>query len=147
MARLGLVPEFVTKKLGIACLVEDKSASSSCCNGGSCSDKKDDGDLKHVLNPSDWNTLVRNSSGNVVVKFTASWCKPCQKIQPFFVSLGGNSTQVTLVEVDVDHDCLSGIVSELRVSMLPTFVQFKGGKEVTRYTGSDKSSIRKLVVE
>ena len=114
---MGLVPEFVTKKLGIASLAQVESSSSSCCNGGSCSNKKDDGD----------------------------W-KPCQKIQPFFASLCGSSTQVTLVEVDVDHDCLSDIVSELRVSMLPTFVQFKGGKEVTRYTGSDKSSIRKLVV-
>jgi thiol-disulfide isomerase/thioredoxin len=59
----------------------------------------------------------------VICKFTASWCKPCQKIQPVFESLATQSTMLRFVLIDVEEDdAFQELMSVYGIFTLPTFV-------------------------
>lgn len=86
----------------------------------------------------------------VVVKFTAAWCEPCKKIEPFFASLGrkhGGDSRFSSSFVQVDVDDLDNIAMENKVSMMPTFVVFKKGNKLGSYSGSDKHQLERFVTE
>jgi len=53
----------------------------------------------------EWNSITSKSSKTnspIVVDFTASWCKPCKKIAPFFEGLS-KEYDGFFVKVDVDE--------------------------------------------
>ncbi|EUD67984.1 hypothetical protein C922_01596 [Plasmodium inui San Antonio 1] len=88
--------------------------------------------------------LESTKNVSVVVKFGASWCKPCNKIRRYFK----NQTityAVTLVDVDVDiHETLR---DEYNIKALPTFlfyVKIKNEWVLTeRIEGSNQGVLEK----
>jgi len=78
----------------------------------------------------------------IIVDFTASWCKPCKKIAPFFEALS-ESYDAIFVKVDVDE--LDELATECKVSMMPTFVAFRGGEIVDSTAGAQEESLELLV--
>jgi thioredoxin 1 len=79
----------------------------------------------------------------IVCKFTASWCNPCKIIQPAFESLAASYPKVAFVSIDADE--LDGIFLDLSVSILPTFIVFRQGEPIDRYSGSNEKSLKKLL--
>ncbi|UVC49834.1 thioredoxin [Theileria orientalis] len=92
----------------------------------------------------------------VLAKFSASWCKPCQKAKPLVEELSNELTSLHFIEVDVDN--LPQIADEEGVKTIPFFKLFKGGKlldEITGFIhftyldtynlGCDKSQLRDLI--
>ncbi|UKJ90078.2 vacuolar ATP synthase [Theileria orientalis] len=92
----------------------------------------------------------------VLAKFSASWCKPCQKAKPVVEELSNELTSLNFIEVDVDN--LPQIADEEGVKTIPFFKLFKGGKLLDEITGlilftyldtynlgCDKSQLRDLI--
>lgn len=84
----------------------------------------------------------------VVVKFTATWCNPCKAIEPCFISLYRQcynllGKKVSFVKVDVDD--LDEIAQEYRISMMPTFIVFQDGKNISQMAGSDENQFGAFV--
>ena len=70
----------------------------------------------------------------VLVDFSAVWCPPCKKMAPVIDSLViTNGTQFTLVKIDGGQQ--TDISKTLNVLAFPTFIIYKGGKEVWRKQG------------
>ncbi|GAW80225.1 thioredoxin 3 [Plasmodium gonderi] len=89
---------------------------------------------------------VLNSTQNIsaVVKFGATWCKPCNKIRRYFKNQI-ITYAVTLIDVDVDiHETLR---DEHNIKVLPTllfYVQIKNKWVLTeRIEGSNQADIEK----
>jgi thioredoxin-like negative regulator of GroEL len=92
--------------------------------------------------------LLMNNPGLVIVKFGATWCRPCAKIKPvvdaFFASSPDN---VVCCDIDVDesHDVYSYFRSKKMVNGIPTLLCFK--RENVSYipddsiTGSDPNQL------
>ncbi len=93
---------------------------------------------------------VVNSDIPVLVDFWGSGCVPCLALMPRVEGLGqkyGGKLKVTKVDASKNRRlCLN-----LKVLGLPTFLFYKGGKEVNRLTGNTlkiediEEGIKKLI--
>jgi thiol-disulfide isomerase/thioredoxin len=68
------------------------------------------------------------------MKFTASWCGPCHRIQPLYISFVKLYPHITFVEVDATTE--DDVVSMANVKLLPTFVFYNKSKEIHRIEGA-----------
>jgi thioredoxin 1 len=108
--------------------------------------------VRSIESTEEWTQLVSCSDQKkevvVVAKFTATWCRPCQAIQPVFESLAAAAAENDKKEVVfciVDVDDVEEVASDLRIGVLPTVVVMKGGTAVERYTGSHAGQLQDFV--
>ena len=69
---LGLLPESITKRLGLAGICNE-----DCCKVPSNIDMNKVGEVTDIKSEEEWAT-VKKDHKVIVAKFTASWCKPCK---------------------------------------------------------------------
>ncbi len=70
----------------------------------------------------------------VLVDFWATWCGPCQKLNPVIEALAeerGDQAKICKVDVDSNRD----LAIKLGVKAMPTLIFFKDGEEKERVTG------------
>mmetsp|Transcript_33310 Transcript_33310/g.106345 ORF Transcript_33310/g.106345 Transcript_33310/m.106345 type:complete len:215 (-) Transcript_33310:105-749(-) len=78
------------------------------------------------------------------VDFWATWCGPCQQMKPKFAAISDkHAKRAAFLAVDVDK--AKPIAQKYAVSSMPTFVFFKGGKEVSRFSGADESKLEATI--
>jgi len=70
----------------------------------------------------------------VLVDFWASWCGPCKMATPEVEAVeAALGDKVIVAKVNIDE--LPELTTRYNVKAVPTFVVFKGGREVNRFTG------------
>ncbi|KAL9226265.1 hypothetical protein vseg_002097 [Gypsophila vaccaria] len=89
--------------------------------------------------------LSKKSDKLLVVDFHASWCGPCQYMEPVFKAFSLKYENADFVKIDVDE--LSEVASEFAVDAMPTFVFFKKGKEIDRLVGANKGDLKEKIVK
>lgn len=70
----------------------------------------------------------------VLIDFGATWCPPCKKMEPVITNIRnsmGGKISVSYVDGGVNTD----LMNTYKVEALPTFIIYKGGKEVWRKQG------------
>ena len=72
--------------------------------------------------------LVLNSYDIVLLKFTAEWCKSCNKYDNYI-----NNLNVYIQEVD--HDLNEDLMEEYEIHKLPTILVYKNKNLVDRIEG------------
>ena len=81
-----------------------------------------------------------------VLKFGAEWCGPCKAIREEYYSLEtSNPYKYTVVfgDIDIDEaDDLMDMIHELEVKTLPSFIIFKGAREIDRVTGPNVTLLK-----
>ncbi|KAL2904314.1 Thioredoxin H2 [Bienertia sinuspersici] len=87
----------------------------------------------------------KKSAKLMVVEFSASWCGPCQYMEPIFQDFSRKYEDVEFVKIDVDE--LSDVASEFGVDAMPTFVFFIKGKEVDRLIGANKGELKERITK
>eukprot|EP00804_Cyclotella_cryptica_P029749 CCRYP_015211-RA/>CCRYP_015211-RA protein AED:0.06 eAED:0.06 QI:125/1/1/1/1/1/2/494/210 len=166
LARLGLLPDWVGKKLGVSPsgkISSNSSTATSCCNSNNKSNccpttessiteatTSTDSEhettdqpppIVHITSLSQWQSLLASCQKNnaaLIVKFTADWCKPCKQIQPCYVDLSSKyCSRCKFVTVDVDGEDCDVLSSQQRIAMMPTFLCFRDGVEVGRMSGGN----------
>ena len=94
-------------------------------------------------------SLLENNNNYILFYFTASWCKPCQKIKPSIQSLsdkcdneltGNNKLVVYMVDID-DNDEL---VKKFNIRSVPTFILIKDNNLLGSCNG-DLEKLRLLI--
>jgi thioredoxin 1 len=79
-----------------------------------------------------------------IVKFTATWCKPCQRIEPHFQKLAAEASSVVqFAKVDVDE--LDRVAAECGAISIPMFAAFKNGKRLKTVQTSKEEDLTAFV--
>ena len=66
----------------------------------------------------------------ILVDISASWCPPCKKMEPIIDSLAAH---FEVLKIDGGEQEI--IVRELKITVFPTFIVYKNGKEVWKKEG------------
>lgn len=86
------------------------------------------------------------NSGLFLVKFHATWCSPCKKMEPLLHKLEEEFTGIKFISVDIDQ--LPSFSKRFLVKSLPTILFLKDGVEINRVVGvSLIEPIRKILRE
>lgn len=92
-----------------------------------------------LLHKFNFKTEVLESKEPVLVDFWASWCGPCQAMNPALTSLA-RDFKVCKVNVDTN----SQLASRYSISGIPALLIFKNGKVAARFEGvTSESKLRK----
>lgn len=124
------------------------------CSGGVCSLPAKTKDVPIPESPPfylggndvTWQQLLKSSSKKpLIVRFTATWCGPCKKIEPIFNSLGAeNQALATFVSVDVDD--YPDFMNEYSISGIPYVLSFKDGVVIDQYKGSNEEGLKNILL-
>lgn len=89
--------------------------------------------------------IDNKQSGYVLLKCSTQNCNPCKQIAPHYKALSNEINDITFMEVDVTGK--QNLISKYSIRSAPTFIMFKNGKEVGRFTGGGmtKSQLKSLI--
>lgn len=87
--------------------------------------------MKNV-NSSNFDEIV-NSSGLVLVDFSATWCGPCKRQTPILEQFSKENPEVKVLEIDTDES--PEIAQRYSVKSVPTLLLFKDGTKVEAKVG------------
>ena len=94
----------------------------------------------------DFNEVVLNYEGVVLVDFWATWCGPCKMIAPVVEEVSNEVSNARFVKVDVDEN--ENLANKYQISSIPTLMIFKNGTPVDTLVGfMPKDSLKAAIVK
>ncbi|CAJ1086011.1 thioredoxin-like [Xyrichtys novacula] len=100
--------------------------------------------VKYVESLDEFNQILKDAGDKlVVVDFTASWCGPCQRIAPKFEAESKDPANGNVIFLKVDVDEAADVAESCKITAMPTFVFYKNGVIVHRFSGSDGEELAK----
>ena len=82
------------------------------------------------------------AQGDYVLFFTADWCPDCRFIKPAMPEIEANFADLTFIQVDRDENI--DLCQEMRVMGIPSFIVYRGGKEVSRFVNKDRKTQKEV---
>jgi thioredoxin 1 len=90
----------------------------------------------------DWGDLIV-AEELIVCKFTATWCKPCKRMEPVFEELTEQHKNLRFVTFDVDeHDEL---FQSFGIIGIPHINVYKNGEVIDSLKGEDHTALREFI--
>ena len=95
---------------------------------------------------SSFNQIIQ-SDKPVLVDFFATWCGPCQMLDPILKEVKANlGERISIIKIDVDKN--QAVAAQYQVRGVPTMILFQNGKQLWRQSGVlSKEDIIKVIVE
>ena len=78
---------------------------------------------------------LSSSAPIVLVDFGAVWCPPCRRMEPILASFMKGKSENLIRLVKMDGGLETGLMKELAVQSLPTFILYRNGVEEKRFQG------------
>lgn len=101
------------------------------------------GSSVYLTKSMDWNAIISRERFTIV-RFTASWCKPCKELEPLFNELSIKwSLKATFVNIDVDE--FDELSAEHSAISIPLFLCFQKGVVVKRLSGNDRNKLTTFI--
>jgi thioredoxin 1 len=98
----------------------------------------------HHATESNFNQLVLNADGPVLVDFYADWCGPCRMLAPVLEELAKETPDATIVKVNVDD--APELARRYGIQSIPSLKVFVDGKVVDEHVGLvDKGQLESML--
>ena len=102
--------------------------------------------IHQVTTEQQFNEIINaenHSQRLIVCDFYAIWCPPCSQIATVIDEWArSNYYQSNVLFVKIDVDQTNELSERFSIRVLPTFIFFKNGQEVTRLNGVDSSGLK-----
>ncbi len=90
-----------------------------------------------IIDDSNFDSEVMNSSTPVLVDFTATWCGPCKMLAPIVDKLADEFVgKLKVAKIDIDQ--APNLASKFGVRSVPTVMVFEGGEKKAQHIGLAK---------
>ena len=86
-----------------------------------------------IVDQNNFNDVVMESRGVVVLQCTAEWCQPCKQLSPKLEHAVGQCDGVVLARMDID-ECQE-IAGAMNIDVVPTLFLIRDKKVITKVTG------------
>ena len=90
------------------------------------------------------NTLVLASGQKAVVKFSATWCAPCQRMKKPYENASNEEVFKDTIFAAVDIDNSKELARKYKVNSVPTLIYIINGKVVDKDTGSPSNVSQRI---
>ena len=91
----------------------------------------------------DWNHIIRNDK-TTIAKFTATWCKPCNAINPFYEKMSEKyGSDANFYSIDVDEN--DEVAAENGAVTIPLFVSYRNGEVLRKLSGKGEDQIEAFI--
>lgn len=99
------------------------------------------------LKDSDFDMVIKDTSGPILVDFWADWCSPCKMIAPLVGQIAEEFMgKIRVGKLNVDEN--RETPAKLKVQSIPTLVVFKDGQELERIVGfRTKEELRRVLLK
>lgn len=84
-------------------------------------------------NNNNFEELVLNAKGKVLVDFNADWCGPCQMLKPVLEEIASERKDLKVVSINIDDE--DELATKYGVMSIPCLVLFENGLELDRSIG------------
>lgn len=84
------------------------------------------------LTKDQYNELLK-SNQKVLINFYAEWCAPCKKMAPYMNAIQNEKGETKIIRLDADQN--KTLMSELKISELPTLLLYNKEELTWRQTG------------
>ncbi|XP_074286461.1 thioredoxin H9-like isoform X2 [Silene latifolia] len=104
------------------------------------------GKVCHINKLESWEeklTEAKQDGKIAVVKFSASWCKPCKEIATPYRELADKYSSLVFLAVDVDE--MAELSSSWEIKATPTFYFIRSGQPMDKLVGANKSELQKKI--
>lgn len=92
-----------------------------------------------------FDSLIKSGDQLVVLDCSASWCGPCRNISPVFDSLAAKPEYANVTFLKFDVEDVPALSSRYGVASLPTFLFFRKGEVVHRFSGASAAMLTESV--
>jgi thioredoxin 1 len=98
-----------------------------------------------TIDDNNFDTEVTNSTGTVLVDFSATWCGPCKRQLPILEEFAKEAEgKVKVCTVDIDDAPV--VVAKLGIRSVPSLLIFKDGKQTGMKVGlTTKAELNNLL--
>jgi thioredoxin 1 len=97
-----------------------------------------------IVSDKTFQEVVLKSKQPVLVDFWAAWCAPCRSIAPVVEQLAKDyQGQVKVAKLDTDAN--QRIAQQYDIRSIPTFIVFKNGQPVARFSGASPQHLKRMV--
>jgi thioredoxin len=85
------------------------------------------------LSTSEFEKLI-NSDKKVIINFSAKWCGPCKKMEPYLLKMQEElKGKIALIRLDADEN--KSLLESMKIDGLPVILIYENGKETWRNLG------------
>ncbi|MBN2077486.1 MAG: thioredoxin [Spirochaetes bacterium] len=92
------------------------------------------------VNKSNFESLVTNSTGLVLIDFWAPWCGPCKMQVPILEKLAqSGDIKAKIVKINTDEN--PELAQNFGISSIPTLVLMRDGAEIERFVGVQPEAV------
>lgn len=89
--------------------------------------------IKNITTVSEFNEIIQNSKGKVIVDFYADWCGPCKMQAPVLDDFSKKQPESMILKVNVDHNV--DLAEAHGIMSIPTMMVFSQGKQTYKKPG------------
>ncbi len=102
--------------------------------------------MEKLITEEELNNIITNSTiqnKTIILKFEATWCKPCQVLDLIIEKVVIKNTNIEVVKINVDNN--SELSKKYGIKSIPTVYIYKNGEEINKFTGiKNEEEILKL---